>query len=140
MRTIIIVTFRRSRCYTSPVRLGRQETPDPGLWTPAPRPDRYHSRPNRPTSRESGTILRPADTDAVGTKLVWPVRLFDTLKGRPVEAVSMTGEHGDTEDADGIWARTTAPQSEFTTRQVGIGFLVLALGLLITVVVPFLLG
>lgn len=52
----------------------------------------------------------------------------------------MTGEHAETAGAEGIWARTTAPQSEFTTRQVGIGILVLALGLLITVAIPLLLG
>lgn len=52
----------------------------------------------------------------------------------------MTDEHAETGDAEGIWARTTAPQSGFTTRQVGIGILVLALGLLITVAIPLLLG
>lgn len=36
-----------------------------------------------------------------------------------------------TEDA-GIWARTTAPQSPFSSAQVGTGFLVLVIGLLVT--------
>lgn len=42
------------------------------------------------------------------------------------------------EDA-GIWARSTAPQSAFTTSQVGTGFVVLAIGLLVAFVLPLLL-
>lgn len=40
----------------------------------------------------------------------------------------------------GIWARETAPQSRFTTGQVGIGFLVLAVGLAVSFGLPLLLG
>lgn len=40
----------------------------------------------------------------------------------------------------GIWARTTAPQSAFTTSQVGTGLVVLAIGLLVAFGLPLLLG
>ena len=36
--------------------------------------------------------------------------------------------------------RSTAPQSEFTSGQVGFGFLILAVGLVVTFGLPFLLG
>jgi hypothetical protein len=36
--------------------------------------------------------------------------------------------------------RQTAPQSEFTTRQVGIGFAVLFVGLAVTFCIPLLFG
>lgn len=63
----------------------------------------------------------------------------DTVKGRPGEPETMTEGDAGTADAEGIWARTTAPQSAFTARQVGIGFVVLAVGLLVAVGVPLLL-
>ena len=48
--------------------------------------------------------------------------------------------HGtEPEEATGIWARRTAPQTEFTTGQVGTGFVVLAIGLLVAFVLPLLL-
>ena len=46
----------------------------------------------------------------------------------------------ESEEDAGIWARTTAPQSAFTTGQVGTGFVVLAIGLLVAFGVPVLLG
>ena len=52
----------------------------------------------------------------------------------------MTDDGHGTEEATGIWARTTAPQSEFTTGQVGTGFVVLAIGLLVAFGLPLLLG
>ncbi len=36
--------------------------------------------------------------------------------------------------------RLTAPQGEYTTREVGIGFAVLAAGLLVAFLIPYLLG
>ena len=52
----------------------------------------------------------------------------------------MTAEHADVEEATGIWARTTAPQSAFTSAQVGTGLVVLAVGLVIGFGLPLLLG
>lgn len=49
----------------------------------------------------------------------------------------MTEEHA--EEATGIWARSTAPQSQFTSRQVGTGIVVLVVGLLVTFILPLLL-
>lgn len=51
----------------------------------------------------------------------------------------MTDDGHDHEEATGIWARETAPQSEFTTRQAGLGFVVLAVGLLVVFGIPLLL-
>lgn len=39
-----------------------------------------------------------------------------------------------------IWARETAPQSPFTTRQVGVGVVVLAIGLAVSFGLPLFLG
>lgn len=52
----------------------------------------------------------------------------------------MTDDGDDESEATGIWARTTAPQSAFTTGQVGTGFLVLAIGLLVAFGLPLLLA
>ena len=54
----------------------------------------------------------------------------------------MTDDDAETEMEEdaGIWARTTAPQSAFTTGQVGTGFVVLAIGLLVAFGLPLLLG
>ena len=54
----------------------------------------------------------------------------------------MTDEAAETETEEdaGIWARTTAPQSAFTTGQVGTGFVVLAVGLAVAFGLPLLLG
>lgn len=41
---------------------------------------------------------------------------------------------------DPVWDRTTAPQSQFTNRQVGIGFFILVLGLCIILGLPILIG
>lgn len=41
---------------------------------------------------------------------------------------------------DGLWARSTAPQSPFTARQVWTGFVVLAVGLVVAFVVPLTLA
>lgn len=50
-------------------------------------------------------------------------------------------EHGAEPEEDAvIWARTTAPQSAFTTSQVGTGFVVLAIGLLVAFGLPLLLA
>lgn len=52
----------------------------------------------------------------------------------------MTEEEEDSTAAKGIWARTTAPQSAFTARQVGTGVVVLAIGALIAFGLPLLLA
>ena len=52
----------------------------------------------------------------------------------------MTEDHAESEEAAGIWARTTAPQSAFTSSQVGTGLVVLAVGLLVAFGLPLLLG
>ena len=52
----------------------------------------------------------------------------------------MTESADETTAADGIWARETAPQSDFTSREVGTGLLVLVVGLLVTFGLPLLLG
>lgn len=52
----------------------------------------------------------------------------------------MTDDRDEPDDATGIWARSTAPQSEFTTARVGTGVVVLAAGLLVTVALPLLLA
>jgi len=44
----------------------------------------------------------------------------------------MSDEHAESEQATGIWARTTAPQSAFTSSQVGTGLVVLVVGLVLT--------
>ena len=44
----------------------------------------------------------------------------------------MTQEDVDAAEPSGIWARTTAPQSDFTTTAVGEGLVVLAVGLVLT--------
>lgn len=43
--------------------------------------------------------------------------------------------HGDHEDEDG---RVTSPMQDFSTSQVGVGFAVLAVGLLVTFGIPLL--
>lgn len=52
----------------------------------------------------------------------------------------MTDDHAESEEATGIWARTTAPQSAFTSSQVGTGLVVLAVGLVVVFGLPLLLG
>lgn len=52
----------------------------------------------------------------------------------------MTDDHGDAATASGIWARSTAPQTEFTASQVGIGLVVLVIGLSIVLGLPLLLA
>ena len=48
-------------------------------------------------------------------------------------------EHAD-EPTDGLWARSTAPQSPFTTRQVWTGAVVLVVGLAIAFGLPLALA
>lgn len=56
----------------------------------------------------------------------------------------MTEETGEEEahaTADqGIWARSTAPQSEYSTRSVGIGLVVFGIGVVITFGLPLLVA
>ena len=42
----------------------------------------------------------------------------------------------DTTSEDGIWARSTAPQSSYTGREIGIGIAVLLVGLLVAFALP----
>ncbi len=68
----------------------------------------------------------------------------DTLKSPPPESRHMTEESGENEEqatADqGIWKRSTAPQSEYSSRHVGIGLVVFAIGVVITVGLPLVLA
>lgn len=43
-------------------------------------------------------------------------------------------------DSEYATERTTAPQSDYTVRDVGVGFLVALVGMVIVFVVPLLLG
>ena len=43
---------------------------------------------------------------------------------------------GDADVGEGIWARETAPQSPYTGRQVGIGFVVLIVGAVVAFGLP----
>lgn len=52
----------------------------------------------------------------------------------------MTDDGDEGDEATGIWARTTAPQTPFTMSQVGTGFVVLAIGLLVAFGLPLLLA
>ncbi len=49
----------------------------------------------------------------------------------------MTDE--DATEADGIWTRSTAPQSPYSMSQVGTGIVIFVIGLLITVGIPLVL-
>lgn len=51
-----------------------------------------------------------------------------------------SGERATSADSDDVWARQTAPQSPYTIRQVGIGILVLAIGLVLSFGVALVLG
>lgn len=46
----------------------------------------------------------------------------------------------DAEEDEGIWARSTAPQTPYTMGQVGTGIVIFAVGLIVTVGLPLLLG
>lgn len=49
-------------------------------------------------------------------------------------------EHpSDGSDEDGIWARATAPQTPYTSRQVGIGLVIFVIGVVVTFGVPLVL-
>lgn len=58
----------------------------------------------------------------------------------PADGPTDADEHS--ENSPGAYAtpRTTAPQSPYTTRDVAIGLVVLAVGLVVTVAVPLLLA
>lgn len=46
--------------------------------------------------------------------------------------------HDEPEEPTGIWARSTAPQSPFTTSQVATGLVVLVVGLVVAFGLPLL--
>lgn len=48
----------------------------------------------------------------------------------------MSEDHDNQEDETGIWARSTAPQSDYTMRQVGIGIIVLVVGAIVAFGIP----
>lgn len=48
-------------------------------------------------------------------------------------------EHGEATDTE-LEKRTTAPQSGYSMRDVGVGFVVMAVGLVVTFVVPYALA
>jgi hypothetical protein len=43
-------------------------------------------------------------------------------------------------EPDDVWARSTAPQSPFTTRQVAVGLVVLAIGAVVAFGLPLVLA
>lgn len=53
------------------------------------------------------------------------------------------GDESDTESTgdsnDGIWSRTTAPQSPYSSREISIGIVVLVIGLLVVFGIPLML-
>ncbi len=67
----------------------------------------------------------------------------DGAKSPAVSLGAMSGDgHEDPARADdhGAGGRTTAPMSEFTDRQAGVGALIAATGVVLVFAVPYLLG
>lgn len=67
----------------------------------------------------------------------------DTLKAAVGERPAMSVEPAAGADAasdDDVWARETAPQSPYTTREVAIGLVVFAIAAVVAFVVPLLLA
>lgn len=50
--------------------------------------------------------------------------------------MSVEEEHGSASSEVGVWARSTAPQSPYGMRQVGIGVVIFVIGIAITVGIP----
>lgn len=50
--------------------------------------------------------------------------------------MSVEAEHGSAGSEEGVWTRSTAPQSPYGMRQVGIGIVIFAIGIAITVGIP----
>lgn len=65
----------------------------------------------------------------------------DTAKYRPPAPPGMTEDHEEHEHHDTAEdERSTAPQSDYTTRDVAVGAVVAAVGLLVTFAIPLLLA
>ena len=62
------------------------------------------------------------------------------LKAGSTQRPAMTDPADPEAPDDGLWARSTAPQSPFTARQVWTGFVVLAVGLGVAFVLPLALA
>lgn len=60
----------------------------------------------------------------------------DGSGGAHADANDDTEEHSDVSPGSYATPRTTAPQSSYTSRDIGIGLAVLAIGLVVTVGVP----
>lgn len=86
---------------------------------------------NRPTHRKKSARNRVDRPDQSG-------RIVGTLKSMPggTPRMSDVEGHGSAENGEGVWARSTAPQSPYRMRQVGIGFVIFAIGVAITVGIP----
>lgn len=89
--------------------------------------------PTEPRESESGQ--RQADEPHDETMDAGTER--DEREDHPDADTGEPNTHGDTEP---VGQRSTAPQSDFTTRQVGIGVAVLAVGLLVVFALPLLLA
>lgn len=85
--------------------------------------------------RESEPGQRQADEDQDESMDAGTER--DEREAHPDADAGEANTHGDTEP---VGQRETAPQSDFTSRQVGIGVAVLAVGLLIAFALPLLLA
>jgi hypothetical protein len=91
-----------------------------------------HDAPAEPRESEAGQ--RQADereSGAVGETD------REERESHPDDDAGETDTHGGTEP---VGQRSTAPQSDFTSRQVGIGIAVLAVGLLVAFALPLLLA
>lgn len=58
---------------------------------------------------------------------------------RAISSIMSVDDASPVRDAD-VWARSTAPQSDYTGREIGIGLVVFLLGLLVSVGVPLALA
>jgi hypothetical protein len=91
-----------------------------------------HDAPAEPRESEEGQ--RQADEGESGA--VGETDREDR-ESHPDADAGETDTHGGTEP---VSQRSTAPQSDFTTRQVGIGIAVLAAGLIVAFALPLLLA
>jgi hypothetical protein len=89
--------------------------------------------PSEPRESEEGQ--RQADEPADGTIDAGTER--EQREEHPDADAGEADTHGGTEP---VGQRETAPQSDFTTRQVGIGIAVLAVGLIVAFALPLLLA
>ena len=61
---------------------------------------------------------------------------LDSLKSLHSKSGSMNGHEATPEPTDDVWERSTAPQSSYTGREIGIGIAVFLVGALIAFGLP----